>query len=340
YTHGVQSDDDVLALNVTSAGVTSGVATNAGSAYYLKDALGSVTDIINASGSIVQTYEYSAFGKVLKITNGAGADITISPVVKTFFSYTGREWDAEAGLYNFRARYYDPNLGRFMQKDPEPGRITTPITVVNSYIYCGNNPNIHTDPSGKGWLRFGAAVLAGVITALIIVASGGTATGAAIAVLSVAGGAAVTAIAMASLQEGDFWKNAENNFYPNYGMGLMMLILSVVYVHDFAGGVDPKTTGGNGLQGWIGAKGELIKDASSGLTIGHAAVVDSAARTAHEFGHTLQYIGISVALSRSDNPFLYSLGTYLLWGGYGVVDRNSWPESTANYLGNRTQGGW
>lgn len=78
------------------------------------------------------------------------------------FQYTGREF-AElvswGGLYYFRARYYDPSVGRFLTKDPA-GLIDGP----NLYAYVGNNPVSQTDPSGTthawwSWLCTAAMVV-------------------------------------------------------------------------------------------------------------------------------------------------------------------------------------
>ena len=69
------------------------------------------------------------------------------PANNTFsnnYTYTGREWDKETGLYYYRARYYDPMEGRFVRKDPigfEGG--------INLYNYVESNPINYTDPSGE-----------------------------------------------------------------------------------------------------------------------------------------------------------------------------------------------
>jgi RHS repeat-associated protein len=52
-------------------------------------------------------------------------DVTANPPVKTAYSFTNREWDQDAGMYYYRARYYDPGIGRFIQEDPHPGILAT-----------------------------------------------------------------------------------------------------------------------------------------------------------------------------------------------------------------------
>jgi RHS repeat-associated protein len=62
--------------------------------------------------------------------------------------YTGQELDAASGLYYYRARWYDPALGRFIQADsivPAPGNPQS----LNRYAYVYNNPLRYTDPSGR-----------------------------------------------------------------------------------------------------------------------------------------------------------------------------------------------
>jgi len=68
------------------------------------------------------------------------------------FTYTGREFEPELGMYYYRARYYDPNTGRFLQQDLDPGKLASPSTFLSKYIYAGNNPVMFGDPSGLSWL--------------------------------------------------------------------------------------------------------------------------------------------------------------------------------------------
>ena len=76
--------------------------------FYQADGLGSVMSLSTSAGSISDSFVYDSFGNVTSSTG-------------TFtqpFRYTGREWDAETGLYYYRARYYDPDTGRFLTQDP------------------------------------------------------------------------------------------------------------------------------------------------------------------------------------------------------------------------------
>ena len=63
------------------------------------------------------------------------------------YGYAG-EWTDASGLQHLRARYYSPNQGRFITKDPFPGILSQPASL-NPYLYALNNPVLLTDPSGK-----------------------------------------------------------------------------------------------------------------------------------------------------------------------------------------------
>jgi RHS repeat-associated protein len=87
--------------------------------YFVIDHLGSTTKMINADGS-----EYSDNEDYLEIKYTSwGLDQPNTPDLGTSFKYTGQR-QAEAGLYFYNARWYDPKTGRFIQADtiiPEPG---------------------------------------------------------------------------------------------------------------------------------------------------------------------------------------------------------------------------
>jgi len=101
--------------------------------YYDTDGLGSITSLTNSSGAVAQTYTNDSFGKVT-----ASSGSLTNP-----FQYTGREMDAETGLYYYRARYYDQSAGRFLSEDPagfDAG--------ANFYAYVANNSINLIDPKG------------------------------------------------------------------------------------------------------------------------------------------------------------------------------------------------
>jgi RHS repeat-associated protein len=148
YTHSTLRTDDVLSVDVTNNGATQGLAQSSGSYQYLKDHQGTVTDIADDNGNKLQHYVYSAFGILLGIKDASANDVTANPPLNSSYTYTGREKDKESGFYYYRARYYDPGTGRFLQQDPHPGDTSSPITLLNKHIYTGNNPFNYTDPTG------------------------------------------------------------------------------------------------------------------------------------------------------------------------------------------------
>jgi hypothetical protein len=161
------------------------------------------------------------------------------------------------------------------------------------------------------------AVVAVVVVA-IIVASGGTALGAWIAIASVAGGALAASAAMAVFQGGSFWENLEKNFHTNFRIGAAMLAGSAIYADIFGGGV-AEAGGHNGLQGFVRSNSSTVAGRSNGLTIGSAAFYDNAEVASHEFGHTLQFIGLSavMGLNHSSNWDVWRM--YLSLGVAGAI---------------------
>ena len=109
--------------------------------YYSHDGLGSIAHLTNASGTITERYTYDSFG-LPTITNASGTVISTSALGNRFL-FTGREWDSETGLYYYRARYYSPNTGRFLSRDPLSYRPDA-----NLYRYVWNNSLNRIDPGG------------------------------------------------------------------------------------------------------------------------------------------------------------------------------------------------
>ena len=116
------------------------------------------SDIID--GSLRVRYIYDSWGNTLSIQNGNGQEITNPNDIGNLnpFRYRGYYLDSETGLYYVSSRYYDPEIGRWINAD---GFVSTgqDITGYNMFAYCGNNPVNRKDPTGQFW-----------ITALIVTA--------------------------------------------------------------------------------------------------------------------------------------------------------------------------
>ncbi|GAB3517585.1 RHS repeat domain-containing protein [Photobacterium alginatilyticum] len=120
--------------------------------YILKDQQGSTRAVVDECGTIKTMLDYMPFGQLIGNCYG---DLSVIR-----YRFTGQETDEELGLYNYRARFYDPTLSRFYSCDPK-FQYGTP------FAYCNNNPVNRTDPSGQiatflTILIVGAVVGAGV----------------------------------------------------------------------------------------------------------------------------------------------------------------------------------
>lgn len=109
-------------------------ATPQGWYYYLKDHLGSTRVIADAQGNAKAHYDYEAFGGLVKNQPLANLEAR--------YLYTGQEYEPELAVYNYRARVYDPALGRFLAPDPMGQQNS-------AYAYVGNNPIMNLDPDGQ-----------------------------------------------------------------------------------------------------------------------------------------------------------------------------------------------
>ena len=107
------------------------------------DHLGSSNVVTNEQGAVVQRLTYTPYGEVF--SNEGSEDFEQK--------FTGQRYDADTGLYFFHARYYDPQLGRFIQPDTVVQAPDDPQTL-NRYSYVRNNPVRFVDPSGHFFFIF------------------------------------------------------------------------------------------------------------------------------------------------------------------------------------------
>ena len=111
---------------------------------------GDITCIYDTAGNRVVTYTYDAWGKILSVTGTAANTIgRYNP-----FRYRGYYYDNETGFYYLNSRYYDPNVGRFLNAD---GYINANGDLIgfNMFAYCGNNPVNASDPLGRWYIKDG-----------------------------------------------------------------------------------------------------------------------------------------------------------------------------------------
>ena len=167
YTWG-SGIDNLLALTTYS--------TTATNTYYpIKDHQNSILALVDGTGSVVETYQYDAYGNPT-IYDASGSEIlNQTSQIGNRYLFQGREYNSITHLYYFRARYYNPETATWLSKDP------IGISAgLNLYTFCGNNPVMFVDPYGESWAGFwggvgmivGGATLA-VATVLEDAATGG-----------------------------------------------------------------------------------------------------------------------------------------------------------------------
>lgn len=135
--------------------------SNNTSSYYHSDHLGSSNVITDGSGNRIANYEYQPYGKTSKQT---GTDITNH-------KFTGKELDDSTGLYYYGARYYDPEIGRFITADTIVQHPNDPQDL-NRYAYCRNNPIKYVDPTGHGWF---SKIIGAIAAVFAFIVTGGPA---------------------------------------------------------------------------------------------------------------------------------------------------------------------
>ncbi len=128
FIHGAGVDEPYEMQAFDSAGLLTGRFT------YHTDHLGSVRFMTDQAGNITNEYDYDSYGRVTGEVE----------TVEQPFGFTGRDYDEAVNLYQYRARAYDPETGRFIQEDP----IHFSAGDLNIYRYVHNNPLNYTDPSG------------------------------------------------------------------------------------------------------------------------------------------------------------------------------------------------
>ena len=151
------------------------IGINGNRYYYVRNAQNDIIGITDKTGAFVARYTYDEWGVITSITDGNGNDVSGNPTHIANLNplrYRSYFYDAETGWYWLNTRYYNPEVGRFINAD---GYVSTgqDITGFNMFAYCGNNPVNRSDENGEFWNilvggAVGAIVVATIITTTIV----------------------------------------------------------------------------------------------------------------------------------------------------------------------------
>ena len=128
---------------------------NSQESWVLQDGTLSTRLLANATGNVTDRWIFEAFGKILNHTGSSENE----------FLFAGQQRDPNTGYYFLRARYYNPESGRFLSTDPRPQDIFDPKTI-HRYVYAFNNPVRFHDPSGEGGTLLETAISSAIIGGL------------------------------------------------------------------------------------------------------------------------------------------------------------------------------
>ena len=133
--------------------------------FYLKNAQGDVTGLVNASGTQVVSYTYDPWGAPMSTGGTMAATLgAVNPL-----RYRGYVYDTETGLYYLSSRYYNPVWGRFINADTAAVVAASPDKAnwdKSLFAYCDNDPVNRKDDGGEFWHIIAAGAINGAISAI------------------------------------------------------------------------------------------------------------------------------------------------------------------------------
>ena len=121
--------------------------------YYVLNAQGDVIALADQNGNLIAKYSYDPWGKLLSVTPNGWLDEQNAYYLEVAeanpLRYRGYYYDAETGFYYLQSRYYDPEIGRFINADSYASTDATGLLSTNMFAYCENDPVNRSDPSGE-----------------------------------------------------------------------------------------------------------------------------------------------------------------------------------------------
>jgi len=138
--------------------------------FYLRNQQGDITTIVDESFAAIVKYRYDAYGNTTVVSDTSGGIVSFyNP-----YTYRGYRYDSDIGMYYLNSRYYNPQIGRFLNGDGLLGE-TGNILSTNMYTYCANNPVMYIDITGyiPSWLKLALVAVAVVAVVAVAIAAVG-----------------------------------------------------------------------------------------------------------------------------------------------------------------------